>query len=86
MQLLLQLSNSVVSRLCCSAEQVRDLAAKMLGNRLITNQTGPEGQLVKKVNPYFRWSVAARRFGLLDFRDFSDTWAWRSLTSCVADA
>jgi succinyl-CoA synthetase beta subunit len=31
------------------AEQVRDLAAKMLGNKLITNQTGPEGQEVAKV-------------------------------------
>jgi succinyl-CoA synthetase beta subunit len=32
-----------------SAEEVRDLAKKMLGNRLVTKQTGPAGQLVSKV-------------------------------------
>jgi len=31
------------------AAEVEELAGKMLGNRLITNQTGPEGQLVQKV-------------------------------------
>ena len=30
-------------------EEVEQMAKEMLGNRLITNQTGPEGQLVSKV-------------------------------------
>jgi succinyl-CoA synthetase beta subunit len=33
----------------CSPEQVEEYAAKMLGHRLITKQTGPTGQLCSKV-------------------------------------
>jgi succinyl-CoA synthetase beta subunit len=32
-----------------SAEQARDIAAQMLGQTLVTKQTGPEGRLVRKV-------------------------------------
>jgi len=35
--------------ICNSVKQVRDLASKMLGHRLITKQTGPEGKPVSKV-------------------------------------
>jgi len=36
-------------KVCQSPEEVEQMAAKMLGNHLITNQTGPEGQLVSCV-------------------------------------
>ncbi|MCE9519476.1 MAG: succinate--CoA ligase subunit beta, partial [Verrucomicrobia bacterium] len=32
-----------------TAEQARDIAGKMLGQILVTHQTGPEGKLVSKV-------------------------------------
>ena len=35
--------------LCKSPEEVRDVAAKMLGQTLITHQTGPAGRVVNKV-------------------------------------
>ena len=35
--------------ICDTAEQARDFAAKMLGQTLVTHQTGPEGKLVSKV-------------------------------------
>src|ERR1700719_455676 len=35
--------------LCKSAEEVRDLAAKMLGQTLVTHQTGPGGKVVNTV-------------------------------------
>jgi len=35
--------------ICSSVDQVRDLAGKMLGQTLVTHQTGPEGKLVSKV-------------------------------------
>ena len=35
--------------LCKTAGQARDLAAKMLGQTLVTHQTGPEGRLVNQV-------------------------------------
>ena len=35
--------------MCETPEQARDLAAKMLGQTLVTHQTGPEGKLVSKV-------------------------------------
>jgi len=34
---------------CSSPEEVRDIASKMLGQKLFTKQTGPEGKLVNKV-------------------------------------
>jgi len=34
---------------CSTPEQVRDIAAKMLGQVLVTHQTGPEGRLVNKI-------------------------------------
>lgn len=36
-------------KVCTKPLEIRDYAEKMLGNRLITAQTGPEGQLVSKV-------------------------------------
>src|SRR5476649_774985 len=36
-------------KLCKTAEAVREAAAAMLGNVLVTKQTGPEGRLVSKV-------------------------------------
>jgi len=35
--------------ICSRPEEVRDIAAKMLGQVLVTHQTGPEGRLVNKV-------------------------------------
>ncbi|MCS7008455.1 MAG: acetate--CoA ligase family protein, partial [Chthoniobacterales bacterium] len=35
--------------LCKTASQARDIAAQMLGKRLITHQTGPQGRIVRKV-------------------------------------
>src|SRR5690606_30805035 len=35
--------------LCDSADEARDLAGKMLGETLVTHQTGPEGKVVSKV-------------------------------------
>lgn len=35
--------------LCKTPEEVREIAGKMLGNTLVTIQTGPEGRVVKKV-------------------------------------
>ena len=35
--------------LCCSPEQARDFAAQMFGQKLVTKQTGAEGQLTSKV-------------------------------------
>ncbi len=35
--------------LCETPEQVRDLASKMLGQTIVTHQTGPEGRVVRKV-------------------------------------
>jgi succinyl-CoA synthetase beta subunit len=35
--------------LCETPEEARDLASKMLGQTLVTHQTGPEGKLVSKV-------------------------------------
>src|SRR5215210_1006886 len=35
--------------LCETPEQVRELASKMLGQTIVTHQTGPEGRLVSKV-------------------------------------
>src|ERR1700675_2698366 len=35
--------------LCKSPEEVRDLAAKMLGQTLVTHQTGPSGKVVNTV-------------------------------------
>ena len=35
--------------LCKTASQARDIAAKMLGQTLVTHQTGPEGRIVRKV-------------------------------------
>jgi succinyl-CoA synthetase beta subunit len=34
---------------CSTPEQVREIAAKMLGQVLVTHQTGPEGRLVSKI-------------------------------------
>src|SRR2546428_8182264 len=36
-------------RLAKSPEEAEDIADKMLGSRLITHQTGPEGRIVKRV-------------------------------------
>ena len=36
-------------KVCQTAAQVKELAAKMLGAKLVTKQTGPEGQLCSKV-------------------------------------
>ncbi len=36
-------------KLAHSAEEVKDLASSILGMRLVTHQTGPEGKLVRKV-------------------------------------
>ncbi|HWL51161.1 MAG TPA: ADP-forming succinate--CoA ligase subunit beta [Chthoniobacteraceae bacterium] len=35
--------------LCKTPEEVRDIASKMLGQTLVTHQTGPEGRVVKKI-------------------------------------
>ncbi|MFZ5806279.1 MAG: ADP-forming succinate--CoA ligase subunit beta [Verrucomicrobiota bacterium] len=35
--------------ICDNPEHVRDIASKMLGQTLVTHQTGPEGKLVRKV-------------------------------------
>ncbi len=35
--------------LCKTASQARDIAAQMLGQTLVTHQTGPEGRMVRKV-------------------------------------
>ncbi|MFZ4778170.1 MAG: ADP-forming succinate--CoA ligase subunit beta, partial [Terrimicrobiaceae bacterium] len=35
--------------LCKTANQARDIAAQMLGQTLVTHQTGPEGRVVRKV-------------------------------------
>ncbi len=35
-----------------SPEEVRDIAAQMLGQQLITKQTGPQGKPVSKVYEY----------------------------------
>ncbi len=35
--------------ICSSIDQVREIAGKMLGQTLVTHQTGPEGKLVSKV-------------------------------------
>src|SRR5271165_4284338 len=34
---------------CSTPEQVREISGKMLGQVLVTHQTGPEGRLVNKV-------------------------------------
>ena len=36
-------------KLCKNAEEVRDAASRILGMRLVTHQTGPEGQLVQRI-------------------------------------
>jgi succinyl-CoA synthetase beta subunit len=36
-------------QLCKTSSQIREAAAAMLGNTLVTHQTGPEGRLVRKV-------------------------------------
>jgi len=36
-------------KVCSKVEEIREYAQKMLGHRLITKQTSPEGQLVQKV-------------------------------------
>lgn len=36
-------------QVCSSAEKIQEFASKMLGRKLITKQTGPEGQLTQKV-------------------------------------
>src|SRR5439155_16986655 len=36
-------------RLAKSPEEAEDIANKMLGSRLVTHQTGPEGKIVKRV-------------------------------------
>ena len=40
--------------ICDTPEKARDFAAQMLGQTLVTHQTGPEGKLVSKVRP--RWA------------------------------
>src|SRR5277367_5013060 len=35
--------------ICSRPEEVREIAAKMLGQILVTHQTGPEGRLVNKI-------------------------------------
>ncbi|MHA3774610.1 ADP-forming succinate--CoA ligase subunit beta [Verrucomicrobiota bacterium sgz303538] len=35
--------------LCANADEARDIASKMLGQTLVTHQTGPEGKVVSKV-------------------------------------
>ena len=35
--------------MCATPEEARDIAAKMLGQTLVTHQTGPEGKVVSKV-------------------------------------
>src|SRR5438876_1716660 len=35
--------------LCSTPEEAREIASKMLGQVLVTHQTGPEGKLVSKV-------------------------------------
>src|SRR5258706_16402198 len=35
--------------ICSTPEEARELASKMLGQVLVTHQTGPEGKLVSKV-------------------------------------
>eukprot|EP00494_Astrolonche_serrata_P032770 UN33039 len=36
-------------KICDSPQEAGEMAGKMIGNRLITNQTGPEGQMVHRV-------------------------------------
>jgi succinyl-CoA synthetase beta subunit len=36
-------------QVCSSPEEVREIAGKMLGQVLVTHQTGPEGRLVNKL-------------------------------------
>jgi len=36
-------------KVCSKVDEIREYATKMLGHRLITKQTGPEGQLTQKV-------------------------------------
>ena len=36
-------------KLAKSPEETEDIADKMLGSRLVTHQTGPEGRIVKRV-------------------------------------
>src|SRR5262245_16695070 len=36
-------------KLCRSAEEVRSAASQILGLQLVTHQTGPEGQLVRRL-------------------------------------
>ena len=40
-------------RSLCRVDEARQMAYEMLGNRLITKQTGPTGQLVDKVSSDF---------------------------------
>ena len=37
-------------KVCDSPDEIEAMAKEMLGNHLVTNQTGPEGQLVQKVS------------------------------------
>lgn len=37
---------------CLNTEEVRGVANKMLGHKLVTLQTGPAGKPVNKVSPY----------------------------------
>jgi hypothetical protein len=39
----------VHDRLCCSPEQAREIAEKMIGARLITKQTGAGGRICNAV-------------------------------------
>lgn len=40
-------------KVCDSPDEIEKMAKEMLGNHLVTNQTGPEGQLVQKVDIYY---------------------------------
>ena len=55
-------------KICTTAAQVGEYAAKMLGAKLVTKQTGPAGQLVSKVlvNEGISVGVACARVGVCD--------------------
>src|SRR5947208_11268130 len=56
--------------LCNSAEEARDLAWKMLGQTLVTHQTGPNGKVVNTVLVAKSVNIASRiYFGILFDRE-----------------
>lgn len=50
-----------------SPAEIKEIASKMLGHRLITKQTGPEGKLVDKVRKINTFSYNLHLFAIKGF-------------------